>query len=77
MKDEKVEEKKVAVISIPYTPANIPAPARPKPLIITLPDPILYSRESVNLGIMGQMFITMELSKNGGDPKINQMKTQV
>lgn len=47
VKDKKVEDKDVAVISIPYTPVNIPASARPTPLTITLPGPIPYSRESV------------------------------
>lgn len=47
VKDEKVEEKEVAVISIPYTPANIPAPIRPTSLTITFPGPIPYSRENV------------------------------
>lgn len=36
----------MAVISIPYTPVNILAPARPTPLIITLPGPIPYSSEN-------------------------------
>lgn len=43
VKDDKVEEKEVAVISIPYTPANILAPARLTPLTITLRGPIPYS----------------------------------
>lgn len=43
MKDGKIEVKEVSVISIPYTLANIPVPARPVPLAITLPSPILYS----------------------------------
>lgn len=47
VKDEKVEEKYVVVISIPYTPANIPVLARPTPLTITLLGPIPYSSESV------------------------------
>ncbi|XP_050875925.1 uncharacterized protein LOC127079584 [Lathyrus oleraceus] len=47
LKDGKVVDKEVAVISIPYTPANISAHARPTPLTITLPGPIPYSRENV------------------------------
>lgn len=47
IKDEKVEEKDMEIISIMYTPANIPTPARPTPLTIMLLDPISYSRESV------------------------------
>lgn len=47
MKYEKVEKTNVAVISIPYTPAHIPAPARPTPLKIMLPDLIPYSSENV------------------------------
>ncbi|XP_050897519.1 uncharacterized protein LOC127104375 [Lathyrus oleraceus] len=46
VKEEKVEEKDVAVISIPYTPANIQAPVRPTPLTITLTCPIFYSSEN-------------------------------
>lgn len=45
MKDEKAVEEGVSVISIPYSPANIPAPARPTPLTITMPSPIPYSSE--------------------------------
>lgn len=47
MEDEKIEETDVAVISIPYTPANIPAPARPTPLTITFLGLIPYSSENV------------------------------
>lgn len=47
MKDDKVEEKEVEVISIPYTPANISARVRPTPLTIMLPGLIPYSRENV------------------------------
>ena len=47
VKDEKVEGKEVAVISIPYTPVNIPASARPTPLTITLPGHIPYSSKNV------------------------------
>lgn len=47
VKDEKVEEKDEVVIFISYTLVNIPTPARPTPLTITLPGPISYSRESV------------------------------
>lgn len=47
VKNEKVKEKNVAVISISYTPANITAPARPTPLTIMLHGPIPYSRENV------------------------------
>lgn len=36
----------MAVISIPYTPANIPASDRPTPLVIMFPGRIPYSRES-------------------------------
>lgn len=35
------------MISIPYTPVNIPALARPTPLTITLPGHILYSSDKV------------------------------
>lgn len=45
MKDKKIEETNVVVVSIPYTPFNIPTPARPAPLTITLPGPIPYSSE--------------------------------
>lgn len=47
VKDEKVEEKDAAVISILYTPANILVPSRPTPLTIMLPGSIPYSSESV------------------------------
>ncbi|XP_050889558.1 uncharacterized protein LOC127094827 [Lathyrus oleraceus] len=47
VKDEKVEEKDVAIISIPHTPTNIPTPARPTPLTIMLPGPLPYSSKSV------------------------------
>ena len=43
----KAEGKELAVISISYTLADIPAPARPTPLTITLPGPIPYSSENV------------------------------
>lgn len=60
VKYEKVEEKYVAVISISYAPTNIPAPARPTPLTITLPGPILYSSENDVPWHYGRMFIIME-----------------
>lgn len=41
-KDEKIVEKEVSVISIPYSPAEIPVPARPVPLTITVPGPVPY-----------------------------------
>lgn len=47
VKDEKVEEKDVAVISIMYTPVNILVPARPILLTIVFPGPIPYSSKSV------------------------------
>ena len=47
VKDKKGEENGIAVISIPYTPVNIPALARPIPLTITLPGPVPYSSERV------------------------------
>lgn len=47
VKDNKVEEKDVEVISIQCTSANIPTHARPTPLTITLPSPIPYSNENV------------------------------
>ncbi|XP_050876807.1 uncharacterized protein LOC127080532 [Lathyrus oleraceus] len=50
VKDEKVEETCVVVISIPYTLVNIPAPPRPTPLTITLPDPIPYARRITRSG---------------------------
>ena len=37
MKDKKIEETDVGVSSIPYTPINILALARPAPLTISLP----------------------------------------
>ncbi|KAI5410763.1 hypothetical protein KIW84_056056 [Lathyrus oleraceus] len=43
-KVEKVEEE-IVVISIPYTPKRILAPARPVPLVVTMPGPVLYSSE--------------------------------
>ncbi|XP_050877617.1 uncharacterized protein LOC127081402 [Lathyrus oleraceus] len=46
-KDDKFEEKDVAVISISYTLANISAPARSTPLTITLLGLIPYSSKSV------------------------------
>lgn len=45
--DEKVEDKDVSIISIMYTPVNIPALARPTPLTITLHGLIPYSSENV------------------------------
>lgn len=47
MKDKKIEEIDVVVVSIPYTLINIPAPTRPVPLTITLPGPIPNSSEKV------------------------------
>lgn len=47
MKDKKIEEIDVVVISISYTPINILVLARPTPLTITLPGPIPYSSEKV------------------------------
>ena len=47
VKDEKIEETNVVVVSIPYTPINIPASARPTPLTITFPGLIPYSSEKV------------------------------
>lgn len=47
VKDKKIEEIDVDVISIPYTSINIPAPTRPAPLTITLAGPIPYSSEKV------------------------------
>lgn len=44
-KDTKVVEKEISVISIPYSLANIPAPARPAPLTIIVPSPIPFSSE--------------------------------
>ncbi|KAI5444408.1 hypothetical protein KIW84_012872 [Lathyrus oleraceus] len=44
---KKIEEINVVVVSIPYTLINIPAPAIPVPLTITLPGPIPYSNEKV------------------------------
>lgn len=45
MKGEETVEKEIFVVSIPYTPAKIPAPAKPVPLTITVPSPIPYSSE--------------------------------
>ncbi|XP_058765542.1 uncharacterized protein LOC131639041 [Vicia villosa] len=41
----KVVENEVNVVSIPYTPARIPIPARAPPLVITLPGPVPYTSE--------------------------------
>lgn len=41
----KAVEREVAVISIPYAPVNIPVPAKPAPLTITVPGPVPYSSE--------------------------------
>ncbi|XP_058732626.1 uncharacterized protein LOC131604182 [Vicia villosa] len=41
---ERVENA-VNVVSIPYTPAKIPVPARAPPLVITLPGPVPYTSE--------------------------------
>lgn len=47
VKDKKIEETDVAVISISYTPINISALARPASLTITLLDPIPYFSENI------------------------------
>ncbi|XP_050920255.1 uncharacterized protein LOC127137890 [Lathyrus oleraceus] len=47
VKDKKIEETDVALIYIPYTSINIPAPTRPTPLTITFTGPISYSSERV------------------------------
>ncbi|XP_058766815.1 uncharacterized protein LOC131640439 [Vicia villosa] len=38
-------KNEVNVVSIPYTPAKIPIPARAPPLVITLPGPVPYTSE--------------------------------
>ncbi|XP_058754437.1 uncharacterized protein LOC131627615 [Vicia villosa] len=38
-------KNEVNVVSIPYTPAKIPVPARAPPLVITLPGPVPYTSE--------------------------------
>lgn len=45
VKDEKVVENEVLVISIPYTPVDIPILARPVPLTIIVLGPVPYSSE--------------------------------
>ncbi|XP_058763228.1 uncharacterized protein LOC131636633 [Vicia villosa] len=40
-------ENEVNVASIPYTPANIPVPAKAPPLVITLSGPVPYNSEKV------------------------------
>lgn len=46
VKDKKMVEKEVSVISIPYSPAEIPVPAKPVPLIVTVPSPVPFSSEN-------------------------------
>ncbi|XP_050916564.1 uncharacterized protein LOC127131691 [Lathyrus oleraceus] len=71
VKNEKVEEKDVAVIFILYTPANIPAPSRPTPLTITLPGPIPYSNENdvpwhYGITISGRIY-SQQIAQNNVD----------
>ncbi|XP_058746081.1 uncharacterized protein LOC131618951 [Vicia villosa] len=41
----EIVKSEVNVVSIPYTPAKIPVPARAPPLVITLPGPVPYTSE--------------------------------
>lgn len=47
VKNKKIVKNEVSVISIPYSPAEIPVPAKTVPLTITVPGPVPYLSEKV------------------------------